>query len=162
MNTRFQSSMKRSLPALTPISGFAPSAGSESGPPRSMWISVHGPHGPVSPISQKLSHFDARSTRSGETPAFSIQMRSASSSAPRPSSASPSKTVTHRRSAGRPQTFVSSSQAQVIASSLKKSPNDQFPSISKNVWWYVSRPTSSRSLCLPETRRHFCVSTARV
>src|SRR5476649_2175006 len=29
------------------------------------------------------------------------------------------------------------------------------------VWWYVSKPTSSRSLCLPPARMHFCVSAAR-
>jgi hypothetical protein len=39
---------------------------------------------------------------------------------------------------------------------------DQFPSISKNVWWYTSLPTSSRSLCLPPARMHFCELTAAV
>src|SRR5262249_40370299 len=38
----------------------------------------------------------------------------------------------------------------------------QLPSISKKVWWYVSRPTSSRSLCLPPARMHFWLSTARL
>ena len=35
------------------------------------------------------------------------------------------------------------------------SPNEKFPSISKNVWCRGVRPTISRSLCLPDTRRHF-------
>src|SRR5690554_4888682 len=29
------------------------------------------------------------------------------------------------------------------------------------VWWYESCPTSSKSLCLPETRRHFCELATR-
>ena len=29
------------------------------------------------------------------------------------------------------------------------------------VWWYVSMPTSSRSLCFPLTRRHFWESATR-
>jgi len=31
------------------------------------------------------------------------------------------------------------------------------PNISNMVWWYVSCPTSSRSLCFPDTLRHFWV-----
>ena len=49
MNTRFQISMQYGEPALTsepPVSPFSV---------RSMWISEHGPQGPVSPIIQKLS-----------------------------------------------------------------------------------------------------------
>src|SRR5262249_53757098 len=41
------------------------------------------------------------------------------------------------------------------------SPKDQLPSISKKVWWYVSRPTCSRSLCFPLMRKHFWLSAAR-
>ena len=33
-------------------------------------------------------------------------------------------------------------------------PNDQVPSISKKVWWYVSLPTSSKSLCFPPFLSH--------
>jgi hypothetical protein len=119
MNTRFQSSMKRSLPALTPRPLSAPSRGSVPGPPRSMWISVQGPQGPVSPISQKLSFFEKGRTCDGSMSVRSRHRRAASSSAGRPSPASPAKTVAHRRSLGRPQTLVRSSQAQAMASSLK-------------------------------------------
>ena len=119
MNTRFHSSMKRSLPALTPISRLAPSVGSLPGPPRSMWISVQGPQGPVSPISQKLSRRSKRRTWLGSTSVSSSHRRSASSSAGSPSASSPPKTVTHKRSFGRPQTSVRSSQAHGMASALK-------------------------------------------
>ena len=54
----------------------------------------------------------------GGTPA-AVQMRAESSSAGKPSRSSPANTVTHRRSGGRPQTFVRSSHDQAIASSLK-------------------------------------------
>ena len=50
----------------------------------------------------------------------------------------------------------------IIIITLKKSPKDQLPSISKKVWWYVSLPTSSRSLCLPPARIHFWELTTRV
>src|SRR6266540_1552731 len=66
-----------------------------------------------------------------------------------PLAGSPSKTVTCSRAGSSFQTSVSSSHAQAIASFLK------------NVWWYVSLPTSSRSLCLPPARMHFCVLAAR-
>ena len=49
MKTRFQISMHCGVPG---IDEFAPP--SPAGV-RSMWISLHGPHGPVSPIIQKLS-----------------------------------------------------------------------------------------------------------
>lgn len=123
MNTLFQSSMKRSLKrgssVLTPCFGSAPSIGFVPGPPRSKWISVHGPQGPVSPISQKFALRPKRSTRLGSTPAFWIQMRSASTSAGSPSFSSPPNTVTQRRSFGSPHTSVRSVHAHVIASSLK-------------------------------------------
>ena len=48
--------------------------------PRSMWISEHGPHGPVSPICQKLSLSPRRWMRSIGTPTCSCQIASASSS----------------------------------------------------------------------------------
>jgi hypothetical protein len=35
------------------------------------------------------------------------------------------------------------------------------PIISKKVWWRGLGPTFSKSLCLPETRRHFCTETTR-
>ena len=119
MNTLFQSSMKRSFPALTPSFRSAPSRESVSGPPRSMWISVQGPQGPVSPISQKLSLRPKKSTCAGSTSVDSFQMRAESSSRGRPSFSSPPNTVTHSRSRGRPHTFVRSSHAHGIASALK-------------------------------------------
>ena len=84
-----------------------------------MWISEQGPQGPVSPISQKLSLRPKRSTWEGSTSVASRQIRSASSSAGRPSASSPPKTVTHSRSLGSFQTPVRSSQAHGIASALK-------------------------------------------
>ena len=50
----------------------------------------------------------------------------------------------------------------MLTQTLKKSPKDQLPNISKKVWWYVSFPTSSRSLCFPPALMHFCELTARV
>src|SRR5262249_16138870 len=44
------------------------------------------------------------------------------------------------------------SVAYAIAPSLKYWPKEKLPSISKNVRWYVSRPTSSMS----GVRKHFC------
>src|SRR5688572_937524 len=76
--------------------------------------------------------------------------------------ASPLNTVGNNRSGDRPHSRVSSSQANGIASFLKYSPNEKFPSISKNVWCLSDGPTFSRSLCLPLTRMHFCEVAARV
>ena len=49
MNTRFQISMHRASPLFTRLPLVSPVG------VRSTWISEHGPHGPVSPIIQKLS-----------------------------------------------------------------------------------------------------------
>ena len=49
MKTRFQISMQRASPLLTSEPLVSPPG------VRSTWISEHGPHGPVSPIIQKLS-----------------------------------------------------------------------------------------------------------
>jgi len=106
MKTRFQNSRNRSP------------AGSCSGPPsgpnalpRSMWISEHGPHGPTSPICQKLSLSPSRWMRSIGTPTTSCQICSASSSL--------SCTVIHNRSPSKPNTSVTSSQPHGMAFSLK-------------------------------------------
>jgi hypothetical protein len=48
INTRFQISITRASSALTRSPPFLSGV-------RSMWISLHGPQGPLSPISQKLS-----------------------------------------------------------------------------------------------------------
>ena len=90
MNTRFQNSMNRS-PAGSPS---GPPSGPNAGP-RSMWISLHGPHGPVSPACQKLSLSPRRWMRSIGTPTISCQIASASSS--------DSCTVIHSRSPSKPQ-----------------------------------------------------------
>ena len=106
MNTRFQNSMNRS-PCLS-LSG--PPSGPNSAP-RSMWISLHGPHGPVSPICQKFSSSPRRWMRSIGTPTCSCQIASASSSL--------SCTVIHRRSPSMPHTSVTSSQLAGMMYSLK-------------------------------------------
>src|SRR3954470_24553396 len=40
-------------------------------------------------------------------------------------------------------------------------PKLHFAKKSKKIWWYVSSPTSSRSLCFPPARMHFWVSATR-
>src|SRR6266699_2865475 len=47
-----------------------------------------------------------------------------------------------------------------MVSFLKQSPKEKLPSISKNVWWRLVKPTFSRSLCLPPARTHFCAVVA--
>src|SRR5664280_3145758 len=49
MKTRFQISMQRASPLFTKLPLVSPAG------VRSTWSSEHGPHGPVSPIIQKLS-----------------------------------------------------------------------------------------------------------
>ena len=51
------------------------------------------------------------------------------------------------------------SVAYSIAPSLKYRPNEKLPSISKNVRWKVSRPTSSMS-CVRKTFWHVVVNGA--
>ena len=58
MNTRFQISSTSGSSRLT-------SAEASRFPIRSKWISEHGPHGPVSPISQKFSFIGKGKTRCG-------------------------------------------------------------------------------------------------
>ena len=86
---------------------------------RSMWISVHGPHGPVSPISQKLSLLpkvvDVVIVHAGDLLPEVGRLLVARHAL----GASPSKHVTCRRLLSRPHTLVSSSQAQSMASALK-------------------------------------------
>ena len=59
-----------------------PACRSASGP-RSRWISLHGPHGPVSPISQKLSLRPKKRMCSGSMSVCLRQKPAASSSRPR-------------------------------------------------------------------------------
>ena len=75
-----------------------------------MKISDEGPHGPVSPISQKLS-LSSRWMRSRGTPTPSAQMSSASSSE--------MWQVIQSRSPSSPSTSVTNSQAHGMASALK-------------------------------------------
>ncbi len=74
MKTRFQISMYRPepVPSSQPISG-------RSGR-RSTKISLHGPHGPVSPIAQKLSALPQRWTLPGDRLDSLPQRSNASSS----------------------------------------------------------------------------------
>ncbi len=105
VNTRFQISTKRSS-----ASGLA---GPPSGPrrgPKSQNSSELGPHGPTSPISQKLSA-PSRWIRSVGKPTASAQISWASSSLV--------WMVTQMRSPSRPRTSVSSSQDHGMASALK-------------------------------------------
>ena len=76
-----------------------------------MKISEHGPHGPVSPIDQKLSDVGMRMMRLSGRPAMRRHSAAASSSE--------EWTVTSSRSFGRPYSFVVRFQASSIASSLK-------------------------------------------
>ena len=106
MKTRFHISMKRS-PSSSGLPGGPPGMPS----PWSKNISEHGPHGPVSPIDQKLSLVGMRMMRSSGRPAIFFHRAKASSSS--------ENTVTSRRSAGRPNSFVTRFQASSIATSLK-------------------------------------------
>ena len=74
-----------------------------------MWISEHGPHGPVSPISQKFSA-SKRSTCARSTSVTSLHSAAASSSVV--------CTVAQSAAFGSFQTPVRSSHAQRIASRL--------------------------------------------
>ena len=112
MNTRFQNSRKRS---------FSPPGRSSSEPnssPRSMYSSLHGPQGPVSPACQKFSLRLQRTIRSRGMPIDS-QASIASWSGPRPSSSSPSKTVIQILSGSSPKPSVESCQASSAAPCLK-------------------------------------------
>ena len=60
MNTRFQISTKPGPDGSPPFSKIARSV--------ILWISEHGPHGPVSPICQKFSLSPSRKMRRGSSP----------------------------------------------------------------------------------------------
>ena len=107
IKTRFHISRKRSQSHPTLQSWRLQPTSS----PWSMSISEHGPHGPVSPMAQKLSSSSRRTTLSGEMP-VSLGHSSAASSSSR-------KTVTHSFSLGRPSLSTKNSQANSMASFLK-------------------------------------------
>ncbi len=119
MNTRFHSSMYLAQPLLTrhlcPGTFFI----SHISGPRSICISLQGPQGPVSPISQKLSFLPQARTFSASIGVTLVHKFAASSSSGSLSAWSPAKTVAHNRSDSIPQTSVRSSQAHWIASALK-------------------------------------------
>ena len=81
MKTRFQISIQRSQSQAGPWQG-CPAAASAQGmsSPWWKWISLHGPHGPVSPMAQKLSLSPRRMTRESSTPAIFFHSARASSS----------------------------------------------------------------------------------
>src|SRR4051794_26333857 len=81
-----------------------------------------------------------------------VQRSMATWSGPSFSSGSPAWTLTQSRSHGISRRSRMNSVAKSIAPSLKYWPNEKLPSISKNVRWYVSSPTSSMS----GVRKHFC------
>ncbi len=112
MKTRFQYSRKRS---------FSPpgrSSGAPKSSPRSRYSSEHGPHGPVGPACQKFSERGSSTIRSRGTPTDS-QASIASSSGPRPSASSPSKTVTQIFSGSNPKPLSEKSHAISTAPCLK-------------------------------------------
>ncbi len=112
MNTRFQISSQRSQSQAAPWQ-TRPAFSSAHGRWSPWWkcTSEQGPHGPVSPMAQKLSFSPRRRMRSSPRPATDFQSAKASSSSV--------KTVAFRRSLGSPSSSVSSSQQKRIASSLK-------------------------------------------
>ncbi len=110
MKTRFQISSQRSQSQAGPRQtrpAFSSAHGRCS--PWWKWTSEQGPHGPVSPIAQKLSFSPRRRIRSAGRNC--LQSSNASSSSV--------KTVALSRSLGRPKSSVRSSQQDWIASFLK-------------------------------------------
>ena len=119
IKTRFQNSINLAQPPLTqhlwPWTFFL----SQRSGPRSICISLQGPQGPVSPISQKLSFLPKARTRSRYyrrhlRPKFCGLIVSRQTVF-----LSPAKTVAHSLSGSISQTFVKSSQAHSMASALK-------------------------------------------
>ncbi len=112
--------------------------------PQSQYISESGPHGPGPPTDQKFSDDGSGTIRSAGIPIRS-QRPIASSSGPSFSPGSPAWTLTQTRSQSSFSRSWMNSVAYSIAPSLKYWPNEKLPSISKNVRWNVSSPTSSMS-----------------
>jgi len=116
--------------------------------------SEHGPHGPVSPIDQKLSFSPSRAMRS-----FGMPMcRSRTPKGPRRRLV----TVTQRRS----DRFEPRLRGQELPGVGDRLPLEvvaegEVAEHLEEVWWRGVRPTCSRSLCLPDTRMHFCELAAR-
>ena len=115
MNTRFQISITRWWLLFT--SSTPGTCARSSSLLRSMWISLHGPQGPVSPISQKLSFLFPRMILSAGR-CFN-HASFASWSIATPSCSYPSNTVAYNLSLSSLYTSVRSSHAQSMASVLK-------------------------------------------
>ncbi len=123
--------------------GRQPSAQPTSAP-QSQYISESGPHGPGPPTDQKFSDDGSGTIRSAGIPLasqWSIASWSTSSFSP----GSPAWTLIQTLSQSSLSRSWMNSVAYAIAPSLKYWPNEKLPSISKNVRWYVSSPTSSMS-----------------
>ena len=106
---------------------------------------------PGPPTDQKFSALGSATMRSGGIPIASHSLI-ATSSGPSLKTGSPAWTVTQMRSQSSCSRSWMNSVASSIAPFLKYWPNEKLPSISKNVRWCPSRPTSSMS-CV---RKHFC------
>ena len=130
-----------------------PQFGEHFGLPISQNISVSGPQGPVCPAGPHQLHSLPYLKICSFLSPWLFHISTVSSSAGAISS--PSNTVTANRSTGMFKYFVRNSKLIEMASCLKQSPKDQFPSISKNVQC-VSSPTSSISSVLT----HFCTSVS--
>jgi len=117
INTLFQISVKRPQSPLTAQTCPGSSCFSQASGPRSQWISVQGPQGPVSAISQKLSLRPEVTRWLESKPGWLSQTCAASlSSGICPSSSL--KVVAQIRFLSKPHTWVSSSQDQEMASFL--------------------------------------------
>src|SRR5437764_8475595 len=147
MNTRFPNSRKRSH-LVHP--GRQSSVPHPTSSPQSQYSSESGPQGPGPPTDQKFSDDGSGTIRSDGIPIRS-QWPIASSSGPSFRPGSPACTLTHTRSQSSFSRSWMNSVAYSIAPSLKYRPNEKLPSISKNVRWNVSSPTSSMS----GVRKHF-------
>ena len=141
MKTRFPNSRKRSQRVQAGAQSSFPQPTSS---PQSQYISESGPHGPGPPTDQKFSDEGSGTIRSAGMPICS-QRPIASSSGPSFRPGSPACTVTQTRSQSSCRRSCMNSVAYAIAPSLKYWPNEKLPSISKNVRWNVSSPTSSMS-----------------
>ena len=117
IKTRFHISMTRGLPVFT--RSFPGTRSRSASVRRSIWISEQGPHGPVSPIIQKLSSEPKARILSFGIRVSVAQSDWASSSRSSPSPSSPAWTVAYSLSGDSPHWVTKSSQAQEMASFLK-------------------------------------------
>src|SRR3989339_1151401 len=114
INTRFHNSINRAQPPFTVQLCPGTFCLSHRSGPRSICISLHGPQGPLAPISQKLSFLPNARTRSGLIVVNLVHSFSASISRGILSSVSPIKTVAQSRFGSIFQTPVKSFHAHSI------------------------------------------------